>query len=76
MNDCWYWDDSLGAWARWSEKHQTWVHGEAKRVRKKDLTNKMEKNWLMGMRRNWNTDKKDKMVAKITIKRDNLHTVR
>jgi hypothetical protein len=75
MND-WYWDETFGAWGRWSEKYQTWVYGESKRVRKKDLTNKMEKNWLMGMRRNWNTEKREQMIAKITIKRDNINTVR
>jgi hypothetical protein len=45
--------------------------------RRKDLTNKMEKNWRLGMRRNWNTAKKEKMIAKISITRDNmslLHT--
>ena len=75
MNE-WYWDDTIGTWARWSEKFQTWVYTETKRVRKKDLTNKMEKNWSMGMRRNFNIAKKDKMVAKITIKRDKINTVR
>ena len=75
MNE-WYWDDTIGTWARWSEKFQTWVYNETKRVRKKDLTNKMEKNWSMSMRRNFDTAKKDKMIAKITIKRDAIHTVR
>jgi hypothetical protein len=62
----WYWD----------EQYNTWVFTGPKRKRRKDLTNKMEKNWLLGMRRNWETDKKAKMVAKITVKRDELHTVR
>ncbi len=68
-------DEAEGKCMQWSEKYGAWVYGEAKRVRQKDLTNKMEKNWLLGMRRNWNTEKKDKMVAKITIKRNNIDTV-
>jgi hypothetical protein len=42
----------------WNEEYETWVYVEPKRIRPRDLTNKMEKNWLLGMRRNWNTAKK------------------
>jgi hypothetical protein len=61
----WYWD----------QKFSTWVFSGSKRVRRKDLTNKLEKNWVLGMRRNWNTAKKAKMVANISIKRDNMSMV-
>ncbi len=49
--------------------------GYTRAVRRKNLSNRMEKNWVLGMRRNWNTDKKAKMIAKMTITRDNIHTV-
>ncbi len=64
--DEWYWD----------AKYRTWVFTGSKRIRKKDLSNKMEKNWTLGMRRNSDSVKKDKVVEKITIKRDNVSTVR
>ncbi len=66
-SDEWYWDDEYGYW----------VYIEPKRIRRRrrDLTNKMEKNWRLGMRRNWNTAKKAKMLAKITITRDNMSSV-
>jgi hypothetical protein len=64
-NDDYYWD----------EQYSTWVYMPRKRIRRKDLTNKKEKNWALSMRRNWATKKKDKIMAKITIKRDELDTV-
>ena len=64
-NDDYYWD----------EEYSTWVYMPRKRIRRKDLTNKKEKNWALSMRRNWATKKKDKIMAKITIKRDKLDTV-
>ena len=64
-NDDYYWD----------EQYSTWVYMPRKRIRRKDLTNKKEKNWALSMRRNWASKKKDKIMAKITIKRDKLDTV-
>ncbi len=61
----WYWDQTFS----------TWVFTGSKRVRKRDLTNELKKNWVLGMRRNWNTAKKAKMVANISIKRDNMSMV-
>ena len=60
----------------WDEETWNWVYIGPKRIRRKDLTNKMERNWRLGMRRNWNTQKKEKMIAKITITRDNMSLVR
>ncbi len=65
-NDEWYWD----------EGYQTWVFHRTTKARPKDLTNKMERNWLLGMRRNWETEKKAKMIDKITIKRNNMNMIR
>jgi hypothetical protein len=65
-NDEWYWD----------QKFSTWVFTGSKRIRRRDLTNKLERNWILGMRRNWNTAKKNTMVEKITVKRDNMTMVR
>ena len=64
-NDNWYWDD----------KFQTWVFTGSKRPRKRDLTNKVERNWILGMRRNWDTNKQAKLLEKITITREHLSTV-
>jgi hypothetical protein len=64
--DHWYWDAT----------YNTWVYTAPKRVRKKDLSNKMLKNWRLGMRRNSNSVKKDKLLKKITITRANISTVR
>jgi hypothetical protein len=64
--DDWYWD----------EKFQTWVFTGSKRPRKRDLTNKVERNWVLGMRRNWDTAKQAKLLEKITITREHLSTVR
>ena len=71
----WIWNETFATWVRWDITYGTWVLWEEKRPRKKDLTNKMEKNWLLGMRRNWQTEKKDKMVAKITITRKEMDQV-
>ena len=60
----------------WDEECWNWVYIGPKRIRRKDLTNKMERNWRLGMRRNWNTQKKEKMIDKITITRDNMSLVR
>ena len=65
-DDNWYWD----------EKFHTWVFTGSKRPRKRDLTNKVERNWILGMRRNWDTDKSAKLLEKITITREHLSTVR
>jgi hypothetical protein len=65
-NDEWYWD----------EEYHTWVFHRTKKARPKDLTHKMERNWLLGMRRNWETEKKAKMIDKITIKRNNMNMIR
>ena len=64
-NDEWYWD----------QKYMTWVFTGSKRIRKRDLTNKAEKNWVLGMRRNANTEKQAKLVEKITITREHLSSV-
>jgi hypothetical protein len=42
-NEEWYWD----------QKYCTWVFTGSKRIRRRDLTNKLERNWILGMRRNW-----------------------
>jgi hypothetical protein len=65
-NNEWYWDQNFS----------TWVFTGSKRIRRRDLTNKLERNWILGMRRNWNTAKKTAMVDKITVKRDNMTMVR
>ena len=59
----------------WNEEYATWVYHQAKRVRKKNLTNRMSKNWLLAMRRIWNTKKKDEILQKLTIKRSEMDTV-
>jgi hypothetical protein len=70
-----YDEPQRGEWY-WDYDYDTWVHTGTKRsVRRKNLSNRLEKNWVLGMRRNWNTDKKAKMIAKMTIKRDKLATV-
>jgi hypothetical protein len=69
-----YDDTNPGKWY-WDNHYDSWVHTGPKRVRRKNLSNRMEKNWVLGMRRNWNTDKKAKMIAKMTITRDNIDTV-
>jgi hypothetical protein len=66
VNDEWYWD----------QKFQTWVFTGSKKPRKRDLTNKVERNWVLGMRRNWDTVKQAKLLEKITITREQLSTVR
>ena len=66
MSDDWYWD----------QKFQTWVFTGSKKPRKRDLTNKVERNWVLGMRHNWDTVKQAKLVEKITITREHLSTVR
>jgi hypothetical protein len=60
----------------WDEQYATWVYIGHKRVRRRDLTNKKEKNWALGMRRNWETLKYATMMESITITRDKLDTVR
>ncbi len=65
-NDEWY----------WGQKFQTWVFTGSKKPRRRDLTNKVEKNWVLGMRRNWDTVKQAKLLEKITITREHLSTVR
>ena len=64
--DDYYWDNAYG----------TWVYVGHKRARRKDLTNKKEKNWVLGMGRNWETEKYATMMKSITITRDKLDTVR
>ncbi len=55
-NDEWYWD----------EEYNTWVFTGPKRItRRKDLTNRMKKKRLLGMRRNWETDKKQRWLLKL-----------
>jgi hypothetical protein len=48
----------------WNEEYATWVYHQAKRVRKKNLTNRLSKNWLLAMRRIWNTKKKRRNTTK------------
>ena len=69
-----YDDVKPGEWF-WDNDYASWVHTGPKRVCRKNLSNRMEKNWILGMRRNWDTDKKAKMIAKMTITRDNIDTV-
>ena len=76
--DPWYneeYDDTKPEEWYWDNDYETWVHIGPKRVRRKNLSNRMEKNWVLGMRRNWETDKKAKMIAKMTITRDNIDAV-
>ena len=47
-----------------------------KKKRKRNLNNKIEKNWTMAMKRHWDTPQKDKAMELITIKRPELHTVK
>ncbi len=65
-NDDWYWD----------QKFQTWVFTGSRKPRKRDLTNKVARNWVLGMRRNWDTVKMTKLLEKITITREHISTVR
>ena len=65
-NDEWYWD----------QKFQTWVFTGSRKPRKRDLSNKVAKNWLLGMRRNWDTIKMTKLLEKITITREHISKVR
>jgi hypothetical protein len=60
----------------WDDEYATWVYIGHKRVRRRDLTNKKEKNWALGMRRNWETKKYATMMESITITRDKLDMVR
>ncbi len=69
--DAWDGDDYY-----WDEEYSTWVYMSQKRVRRRDLTNKKEKNWALRMRRNWDTKKYATMMESITITRDKLDTVR
>jgi hypothetical protein len=62
----WYWD----------EEYATYVYVGPKRARRKDLSNKKEKTWRLGVSRNWETEKKAKLIKKITLKRNELHMVR
>ena len=43
---------------------------------KKKNRNKQQKNWSTAMKRHWNTPEKDKAMAKITIRRRDMHLVR
>lgn len=43
---------------------------------KKKNRNKQPKNWSIAMKRHWNTPEKDKAMAKITIRRRDMHLVR
>jgi hypothetical protein len=65
---------------RWDVVSETWMYEplqeKTKLKRKKNLTNKSLKNRILAMRRTWNTPKKDEMIAKISINRIDLHTVR
>jgi hypothetical protein len=65
---------------RWDQVYETWMYEplqeKTKLKRKKNLTNKSLKNRILAMRRTWNTPKKDEMIAKISINRSDLHTVR
>jgi hypothetical protein len=65
---------------RWDVVSETWMYEplqeKTKLKRKKNLTNKSLKNRILAMRRTWNTPKKDEMIAKISINRSDLHTVR
>ena len=46
-----------------------------KKKRTRNLTNKLEMNWTMAMRRHWNTPLKDKAMSMTTIKRSDMHMV-
>ena len=65
---------------RWDVVSETWMYEplqeKTKLKRKKNLTNKSLKNRILAMRRTWNTPKKDEMIAKISINRSELNTVR
>jgi hypothetical protein len=74
LNNEEYDDTKPGGWY-WDYVYDTWVHTGPKRVRRKNLSNRMEKNWVLGMRRNWHTENKKNMIANMTITRDKLDTV-
>jgi hypothetical protein len=59
----------------WDEQYQAYVYTGGKRPRKKDMSNKMKNNWLMGMKRNCAPAKRKKMIAKITVTRANMNMV-
>jgi hypothetical protein len=59
----------------WDEQLQAYVYTGGKRPRKKDMSNKMKNNWLMGMKRNCATAKRKKVIAKITVTRANMNMV-
>jgi hypothetical protein len=60
---------------QWDYNYNTWVYKKRRPKRKKDNTYKQQRNWLLGMLRNWNSQKKDNMVANITLRRNELHKV-
>jgi hypothetical protein len=60
----------------WDEEYQAYVYTGAKRTRKKDMSNKMKNNWLLGMKRTWAPTKQKTMFAKITVNRANMNMVR
>jgi hypothetical protein len=59
----------------YDEEYDAWMYLPRKRVRRRDLTNRKEKIWKLGAKRNWGTVKYTKTMANITIKRDKLDMV-
>ena len=59
----------------WSEDYGCWEYKASKRVRNKSMSNKQQRSWVLGMRRNWDNPNKEEKMANITIKRDQLHMV-
>ncbi len=59
----------------WNDAYGCWEYKAPKRVRNKSMSNKQQRSWVLGMRRNWDTPHKAERMAKITIKRDQLNMV-
>jgi hypothetical protein len=74
-DDCDNEEDSANKDYYWDDERDAWAYKPRKRKRRKDLTNNKGKKWTVGMGRNWDTKKYEKMMASITIKRDNLDMV-
>jgi hypothetical protein len=75
--DDWYWEPKFGGyWVHTGNKRVRSKSTGNKGVRRKSMANRLERKWVLGMRRNWNTDKKATMVANIIIKRENVSMIR
>ena len=85
------WNDEPGEWETWSNDWNgeaannknyvwnyaldCWEYKAPKRVRSKSMSNKQQRSWVVGKRRNWENQNKAEKMANISIKRDKLHMV-